>query len=320
MAAPDAPRPRRSRRWSVLLLVGLILGMSAASAVWTNALGAGDRFENLLTRIELALDPPPVRPTRQTVAVTPRPTVEPTEAPSPTPVETARPSDAPSRPPRTPSPTPSPTPAPVREPVDVAIVDQPERMFASEITEKWCAPAGTQMVLAILGRADTSEGFQRELVNRIDEWESYEDSHNGGWGPAAMAEALAAYGVPDYEIRAYEARADALRDSAAAIRQMNKPVILLAWRGAHTWVMTGYRADADPAVFPDATVSGAYILDPWFPRISSIWGPSDPPGTFQDVAEMERNFLPWRRPEGAYRDRDGKFIVLVPTVPLRPAG
>jgi hypothetical protein len=31
------------------------------------------------------------------------------------------------------------------------------------------------------------------------------------------------------------------------------------------------------------------------------------------AAEMERNFLPWKRPEGRYPDRDGKFLILAPT-------
>ena len=95
------------------------------------------------------------------------------------------------------------------------------------------------------------------------------------------------------------------------------PVILLAWRGAHAWVMSGFRATADPTIWKDAKVTGAYILDPWFPRISSIWGPSDGPGVFQDEGEMVRNYLPWQRPEGAYPNRDGKFIAVVPT---RPTG
>jgi len=107
-----------------------------------------------------------------------------------------------------------------------------------------------------------------------------------------------------------------MRDAAVAISGLHAPVILLTWRGAHTWVMTGYRADADPAVFPDARVTGAYILDPWYPRVSSIWGPSDPPGAFQDLAEMRRNYLVWDRPEGRYEERDGLFIAVMPTRPL----
>jgi hypothetical protein len=102
-----------------------------------------------------------------------------------------------------------------------------------------------------------------------------------------------------------------------ALSETRAPVILIAWRGVHTWVMTGYRADADPRIFKDATITGTYIYDPWYPRVSTIWGPSDPPGTFQDKAEMERNFLPWARPEGPYADRDGKFLIVVPTIPLK---
>jgi hypothetical protein len=84
--------------------------------------------------------------------------------------------------------------------------------------------------------------------------------------------------------------------------------------------MTGYRADADPAVFRDAKISGAYILDPWYPDISSIWGPSNPPGFFTGFAELRENFLPWKRPEGRYPDRDGLFITVAPTRARSGAG
>ena len=39
-----------------------------------------------------------------------------------------------------------------------------------------------------------------------------------------------AYGVDGYEVRAYETRAQALRDAAKAISRFHAPVILLAWR------------------------------------------------------------------------------------------
>ena len=35
---------------------------------------------------------------------------------------------------------------------------------------------------------------------------------------------------------------------------------------------------------------------------------------------MRRNFLPWKRPEGRYPDRDGLWITVVPTRPINPAG
>jgi hypothetical protein len=280
-------------------LLGIVLGVGA---IWSNAFGAGDRFEGLLARIDLILDPPPDRSIPPTVDVTPRPSPTPTPSRSIAPGVTAEP-------------TPSPTAVPVRSPVDVKLAEDPDSVFASQLTKDWCAPAGMQMVLAIHGLADTSETFQRRLAGRVKEWESRQDSQNGSWGPNAMVEALGAYGAEGYQLQGYKTRVEALRGAARALSETGSPVILIAWRGAHTWVMNGYRADADPLVFEDAIVTGTYVLDPWFPRVSTIWGRSDGPGVFQDSKEMVRNFLPWKRPEGRYPDRDGKFLILAPTIP-----
>ena len=298
------------RRWLAATLALFLVFAAGFTVVRTNVLGIGDRFERLSARIENLIDPPPDRSTIPTVVITP--------GPSPTIAPTSPPSA---------SPTPSPTPL-VREPVDVAVVDDHEAVFTSQVNDKYCAVAATQMVLTILGLGEPGEAFQNEIGSRIGEWESLQDSLNGGWGPAAVALALTAYGEPDYEIRAYESYTDALRDSAIAISEMDKPVLMFPWWGAHTWVMTGYRADADPTRFDDARITGAYILDPWYPRNSSIWGQSDGPGNFEDLAELERNWPAfqgppgyesigpgWTRPEGAYRDRDGRFVVLLPTTP-----
>ena len=306
---PLMPAGRRRGRGPLLrrlAAVALALGIVGTTAIWTNALGAGVRWQHLLDRVDRILaGPVPDRSSVPTVVVTPRPTVKQTLPPTPNPSATA-------------GPTPTMQPTPARVPVDVDMAGDPDAAFAHELKVTWCVPAGLTIVLALHGRIEASDDVQHEIAGRVHEFESYDDSHNGGWGPAAMSEALYAYGVPGYEIRAYETRDDALRGAAVAIEETEAPVVLMAWRGAHTWVMSGFRADADPRLFPDAKVSGAYILDPWYPDVSSIWGPSDPPGTFQDEAEMIRNFLPWKRPEGKYPERDGRFIIIVPTRPLDP--
>ena len=58
----------------------------------------------------------------------------------------------------------------------------------------------------------------------------YDDSHNGGWGPSAMAEALAAYGVPGYEVRAYATRE--MRSAARRSRSRRPGRRPSCWPGA----------------------------------------------------------------------------------------
>jgi hypothetical protein len=311
LTQPTRRRPRLRRIAAAIFVLGVAGVAVTGLAVSTNTLGAGDLFDRFVAKVDRILSGPvPDRPTAGTVKVTPPPT------PSPTPVPTPTPSRPPGVTPPPPTPEPTPTPTPARVPVDFDILTDHDAVFAHELKVTWCSPAGVQMTLAALGLGDTSDTFQRKLQSRVKEWESRSDSRNGLWGPSAMALALEAYGASGYEVRAYETRQDALRDAGAALEKTRSPVILLAWRGAHTWVMTGFRANADPAIFADAKVTGAYILDPWYPDTSSIWGKSDKPGTFQDNSEMIRNYLPWKRPEGRYPDRDGLFIAVVPTIPV----
>ena len=176
------------------------------------------------------------------------------------------------------------------------------------------------------------EATQREIAGRVREWESYDDSHNGDWGPAAMALALRAYGAPGYEVRAFETRSGALRDAAIAIQKTGSPVDPAGLaRRAHLGDdrvpgrrrSRGLQEREDGGRLHPRPVVSAGVVD---------LGPSDPAGTFQDGAEMQRNFLPWKRPEGRYPDRDGLWITVAPTIsvgdlrlgaaarPLAPSG
>jgi hypothetical protein len=212
------------------------------------------------------------------------------------------------------SPAPTPTPRPVRKGITYRVDTKPARVFVSELEKTWCAAAAVQIVLNITGdRVDTSRARQVAILNALHDATTRADSRNGGTGPLGMVATLERMGKVDYRLRIYDKRADALRAAAKAMATTGHPAILLAWRGAHAWVMNGFKADADPRVFKDARVTGAYVIDPWYPRVSSIWGPSDGPGVFQDAAEMRRNYLPWRRPEGHYPGRDHRFLVIVPT-------
>lgn len=222
-----------------------------------------------------------------------------------------------SRPSATPDPTATPeptaTPLPPRVPVDTTVNTDPKAVFITEQEKTWCAAAAVQMVLNVNGPdVDVTADYQGQIRDTEVALTTHADSLDGGVGPLGMVATLNEMGSVQYELRIYSTRAAAITATARAITATGSPVVWLAWWGAHAWVITGYRATADPVIFPDAAVQGVYVLDPWYPRVSSIWGRSDPPGTFQDAAEMKRNFPAWKRPEGRYPTRDGKFLVIIP--------
>ncbi|MET0771904.1 MAG: papain-like cysteine protease family protein [Candidatus Limnocylindrales bacterium] len=332
---PVKPTTRRRRRRWPWVAAAVVIAVIVSVGTYANVGGMRTRLESLVHRIDLAFNPPVDRATVPTIEVTPPPDevddedivavlpdpseevellVE-TEAPTATAAPaTSRPTAASTE---GPVPTPTRTPRPERKPVRFRLkVADPDTKFISQSDNTMCAAAGIQMVLGMHDQVAMTKGVQARIDSRLEEWETRQDAKAGGWGPSSMAEALAAYGVAGYEVRAYENRNQSLREAAKAMVRTGAPAILIAWRGAHTWVMTGFRADADPTVFKDARITGINVFDPWYPVVSTIWGPSDPAGTLQDLSEIKRNFLQWQRPEGSYPERDGKYIIVVPTIPL----
>jgi hypothetical protein len=193
-------------------------------------------------------------------------------------------------------------------------------VFVHQAEKLWCVAAAAQNMLNVIrlgeeGRApDTSVATQRTLYDRIEELTTWEDSHNGGTGPGGWAAILTEMGYP-YEVRAYASRPAALRAAAAALRSTGRPVGVLAWAGVHSWVMTGFTATADPAASGRFTVTGANVLDPWYPWISTRWPRSEAPAVPRDEKDLRANILPWNLASGPYPGRDGKFLLVVPLEP-----
>ena len=83
----------------------------------------------------------------------------------------------------------------------------------------------------------------------------------------------------------------ALRLAARAMRETNRPVGLLVWRGRHAWVMAGFTATADPLLTDDFAVTSVVILDPLYPYGSSTWGPSPKPRQSISITALGRQFV-----------------------------
>jgi hypothetical protein len=192
-----------------------------------------------------------------------------------------------------------------------------EGVFVHEVDDQTCVAAAVQGMLNLIrlvedgATPDVSETSQRALYDRIEKLTTYEDSHNGGTGPGGWAALLTEEGYP-YEVRSYPSRTTALRAAARAIQATGRPVGVLAWTGIHSWVMTGFTATADPATTRSFGVSTAYVMDPWYPWVSTRWPRSEAPNAPRNTADLAANFLPFNLPSGPYPGRDGQFVLVVP--------
>jgi hypothetical protein len=134
----------------------------------------------------------------------------------------------------------------------------------------------------------------------------------GGAEAEGWAGALNRLGYGPYAVRVERTRAGAIKAAARALRLTRRPVGLIVWRGAHSWVMSGFRATADPAATDRFAVTHVHVQDPWYPRNSSIWGPSRRPGALVPVRLLSEDYLPFRRPTVRYPDKDGRFVLVLP--------
>lgn len=234
-------------------------------------------------------------------------------APSPAPVWTPTPDPLPTL-----DPLPSADPGPTLDPPPAAgafaMNLYREGAFASQATRNWCVPGSMQTMINIMseGSPDDSRQAQAELYDLARELSSEENTRPGA-DPEGWADGLSELGHGPYTVQVEPTRRDAIAAAARAIRMTGRPVGLLVWRGAHSWVMSGFRATADPAYTDDYTVSAVYIQDVWYPRVSSIWGASQPPNTLVSFDNLREDYLPWRRPTRRHPDKDGQFVLVLPT-------
>ncbi len=259
------------------------------------------------------------------VTIDPTPTVTPSAAPAAASqtigYEASPPAVSPSPSPRAPTtaptagPTLEPSPAldpPPREgPFEIDLYEKGD--FVSEASKIWCVPAAMQTMVNIMSPgADDSTAIQKRyyaLARKL----SPPTLEGAGAEPEGWAAALDRLGYGPYAVAVEPTRASAIHAAARALRMTGRPVGLLVWRGAHSWVMSGFRATADPALTDDFTVTHVVIEDVWYPRISSIWGRSRPPDSLVPVGLLPEDYLRWKRPTGPYPGKDGKFVLVVPT-------
>jgi hypothetical protein len=246
----------------------------------------------------------------------------PAGTPRPSPVPTlpwTGPATSPFTTPSAPTPTPTPTPAPTSRfdpppkagPFEMNLYRRGD--FASQVTKIYCVPGAMQTMMNVMDRGATKASRTvQDRLYRLARRFSTDRLRGEGAEPEGWARGLERLGYGRFKVVAAASRNGAIKLAARAIRRTNRPVGLLVWRGAHAWVMTGFKATADPAFTDDYRVTHIRIVDVWYPRVSSIWGASVKPNTLVAVRKLPEDYLPWRRPLMRYPEKDRKFVLVMP--------
>jgi hypothetical protein len=188
--------------------------------------------------------------------------------------------------------------------------------FVTQYTKEWCVAAALQIMLNVTGKIDDrSMKKQTQLFNTALK---LSPNHGRMTNERGWAATLNELGVGPYEVRSTRTRAEAIHMAAEAIRRTNRPVGLLTWWGAHSWVMHGFTATADPQTAASFQITSVYVSDPWYPKVSNIWGPSLPPNSRMTVEQLRVDYIPWIARAGRTTAHSGKFVLIVPLDP-RPA-
>ena len=208
-------------------------------------------------------------------------------------------------PPPSPSATPTPTPKPV-----LAMNLYRNGDFVSELTPVQCVSAAMQIMLNVIGPNDDRTSRTQTALAKLAK--SLSDAPYGGIEPLGWARGLQQRGAGHYQVVVESTLIKAVRRGVAAIRATGRPVGLLVWRGAHSWVLHGFETTADPAGPDSWSVTHIYVSDPWYPRLSRIWGRSRGPNARITPKQLTEDYLPWKRPTGRYPGMDGKFVLVIP--------
>jgi len=193
--------------------------------------------------------------------------------------------------------------------------------FVAQTNFVQCVGASVQMMLNIIepGR-DRTVTTQRRLQKLARAWSGPAPSgfERQGASVSGWAAALNVKGGGPYRVAGASTLSRVLHVAAKAMRETHRPVGLLMWQGRHAWVMSGFRATADPARTDAFKVTGVIVEDPLYPYGSKAWGASPKPGAVLSLATLRRQFVPrrsrsiWATVNPSMARLGGMYVVVLP--------
>ena len=139
---------------------------------------------------------------------------------------------------------------------------------------------------------------------------------SAGVDPAGWTAGLRHFVDDRYRLVSSRTFDSALRSAVTRLRLTNLPVALTVSHGNHGWILTGFRATADPAKTSRFTVTSVRVTGPLY-GLQSKNGYDMAPNTKLTTAQLKRFFTPWK-----YAPRamiwDGRYVSIQP-VPVKAA-
>jgi hypothetical protein len=190
--------------------------------------------------------------------------------------------------------------------------------FSTQRSWLWCTAAGVQIVSNIVDRErDHSTSSQRRYFDWMRRHNRYDLPLSAGVDPQGWTAGLRHFIDGRYRLIASRTFDGALRSAVERMRRTNLPVALTVSHGNHGWILTGFRATADPARTKDFTVTSVRVVGPLYP-IQTRGGYDMPPNTRLTTAQLRRFFTPWR-----YDPKpmiwDGRYVSIQPVPVAKPA-
>ena len=194
-----------------------------------------------------------------------------------------------------------------------------------------CVGASMQMMLNIIGpRDDRSARTQLRLqkLARALSGPTRPGFDRKGASVRGWTAGLNTLPAGSYRLVGTTTLQDAMRMAAKSIRLTDRPVGLLVWQGRHAWVMSGFRATADPRTTDAFEVTAAIVMDPLYPNRSPKWGPSPKPRSALTPGQLGRQFVPrgsgtWPGSVGSgaatMASLSGKYVLVLPYEMVRIA-
>jgi hypothetical protein len=183
-----------------------------------------------------------------------------------------------------------------------------------QATVSMCVPASMQIMLNLMnaGEPDRTRATQDGLYSLARSYSPWLTAERGGASARGWAAGLNELGYGDFELMALGSMDEALHKAAQQMRFTGKPVGLLVWRGDHAWVMSGFKATADPGWTDDFEVTAVWIEDPWFGRTDRKWGEGLAPHSLVGTEAMRADFVSWTAPHLSFQYGIDRFYLVLP--------